>query len=218
GPLENYEFIIGDEEMNFGWTKMQIIDFLKQQKCSIDNPVKISDVEKEPPVNSKETEVVRKAFDIDFKDPSDLLKRFQDFINECSYNYRKTGNYYAPYTTLIQASGIGKSKLLKKNAEDISTIYCCLRDHNSSGYPPRSYIADALLSRFQNENDALSTYLAYFCACAQKLQEFNGSCKEWFDEHTRENLQEAFWKDVENRMTDIKSKLKNKPTDDEKVV
>ncbi|CAG8848379.1 23432_t:CDS:2, partial [Racocetra persica] len=46
GPLENYVFIIGDKEMEFGWSKMQIIDFLKQQKCSIDNPVKISDKKK----------------------------------------------------------------------------------------------------------------------------------------------------------------------------
>ncbi|CAG8855501.1 26787_t:CDS:2, partial [Gigaspora margarita] len=46
GPLENYKFIVGDKEMNFGWSKMQIIDFLKQQKCSIDNPVKISDKKK----------------------------------------------------------------------------------------------------------------------------------------------------------------------------
>ncbi|CAG8754110.1 2671_t:CDS:2, partial [Dentiscutata heterogama] len=46
GPLENYVFIIGDKEMDFVWTKMQIIDFLKQQKCSGDNPVRISDVKK----------------------------------------------------------------------------------------------------------------------------------------------------------------------------
>ncbi|CAG8644825.1 2109_t:CDS:2, partial [Racocetra fulgida] len=46
GLLKDYEFIIGDEKMNFGWTKSQFIDFLKQQKCSIDNPVRISDVKK----------------------------------------------------------------------------------------------------------------------------------------------------------------------------
>ncbi|CAG8857175.1 5414_t:CDS:2, partial [Gigaspora margarita] len=46
GPLENYAFFINNKEMDFGWSKMQIIDFLKQQKCSIVNPVRISDVEK----------------------------------------------------------------------------------------------------------------------------------------------------------------------------
>ncbi|CAG8687085.1 9141_t:CDS:1, partial [Scutellospora calospora] len=44
--LKDYEFIIGDEKINFGWTKSQIIDFLKQHKCSIDNLVRISDVKK----------------------------------------------------------------------------------------------------------------------------------------------------------------------------
>ncbi|CAG8452536.1 6846_t:CDS:2 [Funneliformis caledonium] len=79
-----------------------------------------------------------------------------------------------------QASGIKKSKLLKKIAEDIRTIYCYFCDHNSSEYPPRSYIANVLLSKFRDENDALSTYLAYFCTCTQKSQEFKDS-KGWFE-------------------------------------
>src|SRR5437868_13662270 len=61
---------------------------------------------------NEEEEVVRKAFVRDFRDPSDLSKRFMFFINKCLREYETTKDYYAPYTTLIQASGTGKSKLL----------------------------------------------------------------------------------------------------------
>ncbi|CAG8813692.1 10677_t:CDS:1, partial [Racocetra fulgida] len=151
----------------------------------------------------EEKEVVRKAFDRAFKDPSDLSKRFMLFINKCLRKYETTSEYYAPYTTLIQASGTGKSKLLMNFAENVMTVYCCLRDSKSSGYPSRSHIAKTLLDEFNHERKAIVTYLAYICACFQKMQEFNGSCKKWIDEHTNNNSQEDFWKDVERRMTNI---------------
>ncbi|CAG8849942.1 7909_t:CDS:2, partial [Gigaspora margarita] len=123
---------------------------------------------------NEEEEVVRKAFVRDFRDPSDLSKRFMFFINKSLREYETTKDYYAPYTTLIQASGTGKSKLLMNFAENIMTVYCCLRDPKSSGYPSRSHIAKTLLDEFDNERKAIVTYLAYICACFQKLQEFNG--------------------------------------------
>ncbi|CAG8854348.1 42131_t:CDS:2, partial [Gigaspora margarita] len=122
----------------------------------------------------EEEEVVRKAFVRDFRDPSDLSERFMFFISKCLCEYETTKDYYAPYTTLIQASGTGKSKLLMNFAENIMTVYCCLRDPKSSGYPSRSHIAKTLLDEFDNERKAIVTYLAYICACFQKLQEFNG--------------------------------------------
>jgi len=149
----------------------------------------------EPSVDSTESEeeeIVRVAFDRPFQDPSDLSERFMVFIDKCSYEYETTKDYYAPYATLIQASGTGKSKLLKNFAENRMTVYCCLRESKSSGYPSRSHIANILLHEFENERDAIVTYLAYVCACCQRLEEFNGSCKEWFDEHTNKKLQVDF--------------------------
>ncbi|CAG8464573.1 26462_t:CDS:2 [Dentiscutata erythropus] len=164
---------------------------------------------------NEEEEIVRKAFDRAFQDPSDLSERFMLFINKCSREYKMTKDYYAPYTTLIQASGTGKSKLLKNFAENIMSVYCCLRDFKSSGYPSRSYIANTLLREFENERDAIVTYLAYICTCFQKLQEFNGSRRDWIDEHTNKNSQVDFWKDVEYRITDITRELMKNPTDSE---
>ena len=162
---------------------------------------------------SEEEEIVRKAFDRTFQDPSDLSKRFMDFIESCLCKYETTKEYYAPYTTLVQSSGTGKSKLLKNFAENQMTVYCCLRDFKSNGYPSRSHIADILLREFENERKAIVTYLAYICTCFQKLQEFNGSCKEWIDEHTNNNSQEDFWKDIEYRMAKIIPDLMKNTTD-----
>ena len=161
----------------------------------------------------EEEEVVRKAFDRAFQDPSNLSERFMLFINKCMHEYETTKDYYAPYTTLIQASGTGKSKLLMNFAENIMTVYCCLRNSKSSGYPSRSHIAKTLLDEFDNERKAIVTYLAYICACFQKLQEFNGSCKEWINEHTNNNSQEDFWKDIERRMANIMPDLMKNTTD-----
>ncbi|CAG8740733.1 27252_t:CDS:2 [Dentiscutata erythropus] len=99
-----------------------------------------------PESHIKEMEIVRRAFDREFQNPNDLLERFLNYIDKCSHEYHLYNTiYYAPYVTLTQASGTGKSKLLKKVAENVTTIYCCLRDYNSNGYPFRSFITNVLL-------------------------------------------------------------------------
>ncbi|CAG8823414.1 13203_t:CDS:1, partial [Racocetra fulgida] len=68
----------------------------------------------------EDEEIVQKAFNRTFQDPSNLSERFIQFIDKCLDEYNTIGSYYyAPYTTLIQASGVGKSKLLINVAEKI---------------------------------------------------------------------------------------------------
>ncbi|CAG8805753.1 15781_t:CDS:2, partial [Gigaspora margarita] len=156
----------------------------------------------------EDEEIVQKAFNRTFQDPSNLSERFIQFIDKCLYEYETTiDTYYAPYTTLIQASGVGKSKLLINVAEKIMTVYCCLRDFKSSGYPSRSYIAKILVNKFENEREAEVTYLAYICASFQKVQEFDGDFKKWIDGLINKNSQKNFWKDVEDEMKNIKHHL-----------
>ena len=81
----------------------------------------------------EEEEVVRKAFDRAFQDPSDLSERFTLFINKCMHEYETTKDYYAPYTTLIQASGTGKSKLLKNFAD--SRMAVCVSPNQAAIHP-----------------------------------------------------------------------------------
>src|SRR6266498_4816978 len=95
--------------------------------------------------NIKQMKVVKRAFDeVPFKQSSDLTRNFLDFIIKCaqSWDPRK---YYAPCVSLVQASGTGKTKLLKVIADEVYVVYCCLHDENSSGYPSKSTIAIYLL-------------------------------------------------------------------------
>ena len=52
----------------------------------------------------------------------------------------RADEYIAPYTSLITASMIGKSRLMKQLANYMPVIYLCFRTQNSTGYPPRSPI------------------------------------------------------------------------------
>jgi hypothetical protein len=48
-------------------------------------------------------------------------------------------SYVAPYTSLVQSSMMGKSRLMKEISRIIPCVYICLRDDSgSSGYPHRS--------------------------------------------------------------------------------
>lgn len=46
--------------------------------------------------------------------------------------------YVAPYTSLVNASMMGKSRLMKKMAWHIPLVYICARSEDSTGYPERT--------------------------------------------------------------------------------
>uniref|UniRef100_A0A1D1XK08 Cytochrome c-type biogenesis protein CycH n=1 Tax=Anthurium amnicola TaxID=1678845 RepID=A0A1D1XK08_9ARAE len=155
-----------------------------------------------------EKRVVEQAFDLPFRDPDKLEERFIKFVDSCAKQYQTDSEFYAPYTTLVQASGTGKTKLLHKAAESVKAVYCCLREQNSSGHPARSYIANKLLDKSKDANSIsiCGTYLAYIVACVERSQQFEGSHKSWFQTHTK-SRQEEFWKEIELRMDEIKEML-----------
>ncbi|CAG8622173.1 208_t:CDS:2 [Funneliformis mosseae] len=82
--------------------------------------------------------------------------------------------FYALYTTLIQESSTGKTKLLHKIAENVKAVYYCLREKSSSSYPAKSYIANKLLDKSKDANSIIicDTYLAYLMACVEHSQQF----------------------------------------------
>ncbi|KAK1942089.1 hypothetical protein P3T76_006411 [Phytophthora citrophthora] len=104
------------------------------------------------PSDSKATQELRKlvpeAFKQDYKGDADV--RFQRYLTGCCYTYLTVDKemYKAPYVTITQSSGFGKSRILKRLAEkegpikhgnaafDIKVLYVCARDiKGSSGYP-----------------------------------------------------------------------------------
>ncbi|KAG1712483.1 hypothetical protein DVH05_000227 [Phytophthora capsici] len=93
--------------------------------------------------------LVSEAFERDYKGSADIS--FQKYLARCCHTYFKYGYeemYTAPYVTITQSSGFGKSRILKRLAEkegvikhdnvsfDMKVLYVCARDiEGSSGYP-----------------------------------------------------------------------------------
>ncbi|KAG1692483.1 hypothetical protein DVH05_025235 [Phytophthora capsici] len=93
--------------------------------------------------------LVSEAFERDYKGSADIS--FQRYFARCCHTYFNHGHkemYTAPYVTITQSSGFGKSRILKRLAEkegvikhdnvsfDMKVLYVCARDiEGSSGYP-----------------------------------------------------------------------------------
>lgn len=79
---------------------------------------------------------------------------------------------YAAYFAIIQASMVGKSRMVLEAAEDVYTIYICLRPESSTGYPPRSALA-SLLDASDVGSPTADAYslnmLNFIVACQQVL-------------------------------------------------
>ncbi|KAG1702109.1 hypothetical protein DVH05_009901 [Phytophthora capsici] len=108
-------------------------------------------IQSQPPDNKpipELRELAPKSFQQDYKGNADIS--FQRYLAGCCYAYFNHGNeemYTAPYVTITQSSGFGKSRILKRLAEkenlkhgnvsfDTKVLYVCARDiKGSSGYP-----------------------------------------------------------------------------------
>jgi hypothetical protein len=73
------------------------------------------------------------AFDHEFKDNSNYVKIFQDYITLCHNNSKDT---YMPYVSIVQSSGYGKSRLIGAYANRVYTLHLNLGiDQNCFPYP-----------------------------------------------------------------------------------
>jgi hypothetical protein len=146
------------------------------------------------------------------KPREDYVDVFFRHLEQCASIWTPQ-QFYAPYTSLIQASGTGKSRLLRELAfeKDVFVVYICLRDSESRGYPKRSIIADVLTGQAFPEAHYLTFLSALF-----------GVCSEFFDQQLRKNaenicgrvfdifisdkddemfeLQNTFWNNVSEQM------------------
>ncbi|KAG7375313.1 hypothetical protein PHYPSEUDO_001862, partial [Phytophthora pseudosyringae] len=85
-----------------------------------------------------------------FEYRGDAAKLFFEHLEQCWEAYlRNPSAYAAPYTAILQSSGLGKSRLLYQLAQDavsgivgmttgveMRVLYVCMRDQRSSGFPP----------------------------------------------------------------------------------
>lgn len=72
-------------------------------------------------------ESLRRAFyESKFIDPHNVKELFIEYLNDLIYNYDPE-KHYAPYTSLIQSSGTGKTRLTKEVSSHFNIVYICLR-------------------------------------------------------------------------------------------
>ena len=71
-------------------------------------------------------------------------QRLEEYLKRCAETYQNLeSRYMAPYTTVVQSSGFGKSRLVRELAHvhnlsassDMRVLYMCFRPPQSSGFP-----------------------------------------------------------------------------------
>ncbi|KAA1072573.1 hypothetical protein PGTUg99_020250 [Puccinia graminis f. sp. tritici] len=164
--------------------------------------------------------VIKKGYDSNFLRSEMIVSTILQKLDEYSKQW-KTPDYYAPYAALIGPSMCGKTRLLMEMSQHICVIFICLRPTDSTGYPPRSALADTLLKKDAGNSETYynSVLAAIFQVVADFFNRQNRDMikegrfmtkqerlKEWNDytqvaslgslDRTR-RTQEAFKKDVE---------------------
>lgn len=133
---------------------------------------------------------LEKAFDLQFQDPHGMKEDFRIYLNR-KHKTWKSNNHYIPYSTIFQSSGYGKSRLIKEMAKDIPTIYICLRDAKSTGYPLRTNVGADLFERvLGNLKEGEEWRFLYVLQHAiqyfqEELEEIKSSCNS--------NINEELW-------------------------
>ncbi len=95
------------------------------------------------------------AFSTEYRDPKGEVEDFVHFVRSCSAAYRKKPHYFlAPYVSVVQSSGYGKTRLMLETAHKIRTMYVCMRPKSATGFPERSEVAIGALFGDLNKTDA----------------------------------------------------------------
>lgn len=90
---------------------------------------------------------VELAFNLSYIDAENVIGDFKRELHAKHQYWTEHRTKYVPYWTLFQASGYGKSRLIKEVAKDIPTLYLCLRPAASTGYPPQTEIIANFLEK-----------------------------------------------------------------------
>ena len=128
-------------------------------------------------------DAVIEAFNIQYDDPDGLVDVYtRQLVQNMDTWMEKSTVYNAPYSSVINSSMMGKSRLLKEIAANIPTVYICVREVND-GYPNASpsVLCDYLLkgTHFKsdnpnkaNEEATVRGFMAFFVALLEHLHKF----------------------------------------------
>ena len=78
------------------------------------------------------------AFSSEFRNRN-VADDFIGYLDSCFKKYfNEPDIYYAPYISMCQSSGMGKSRVISEAAKSIPTLYMCLASRESTCYPRQS--------------------------------------------------------------------------------
>ena len=108
-----------------------------------------------PPSPQAVTDETKVAFSNDYEDPYHVVRDFIGYVQECHEEYKKRdASYVAPYISLCQSSGYGKSRLLKQVSKSRKLLYVCVANESAICYPmPNTKARDFLFSKDGNDKE-----------------------------------------------------------------
>lgn len=99
---------------------------------------------------------LRSGFSRYYMDPHNFALETARCIERNMTKYASNpGEYVAPYTSLVTSSMMGKSRLMKEVASHLPSVYICLRNTRSSGYPVTTPELPTWFEKGINENFGL---------------------------------------------------------------
>jgi hypothetical protein len=134
-----------------------------------------------------------------------MKERFLNYLNRKYMTWKRDTNHRVPYSTIFQSSGYGKSRLVKEVAKDIPTIYLCLRDVKSTGYPLRTSIGADLFERvLGNLKEGEEWRFLYILQLAiqcfkEELAKCNNNCEELWNSQMDTMFCERVWGDIQHK-------------------
>ncbi|CAG8625536.1 14490_t:CDS:2 [Funneliformis mosseae] len=160
-------------------------------------------------------ENLEKAFNVDYIDNFGMKDKFLTYLNRKHKTWNNNTNHYVPYSTIFQSSGYGKSRLIKEVARQIPTVYLCLRDANSTGYPPRTSVGADLFQRVLNDlkEGEEWRFLYVLQAIIQCFNEELVKCEcdtqVLWDKQMDTSFCESVWNEIQNRSENWKNILES---------
>eukprot|EP01041_Mallomonas_annulata_P010203 gene10203-21267_t len=128
-----------------------------------------------------------------FIDNMHLLERFQHHIDNCIRMYNETSTkYLSPYIAICQASGTGKSRLVKEFAGINPVAYFSFSTGNS--YPPRTpVVIDRLLGHIQTNSNIQEIFESFIISAALKVLSKNKKSCSSTHKKKKTKEKEKFW-------------------------
>jgi hypothetical protein len=186
GPISHIDGLTGEEAPRFLYVLAKLPKYTKPSEIHLPEPS------------------LRAAFSRPYQ-RQELVFRFMKYIRD-RLNDWKYLTFHSAYCTCFQASGTGKTRMLKVVGEThANVVYCCLRPANSSGYPGRSLIADNLLKIFGGTTSSASPVDFHDAVLQNFGRFFLASAKLVFEDETVAlGTWENKWDQILNAMELIK--------------